>query len=97
MVWFYSAFWTGFTPPLTAETRRGLSDFLNANGIDTRPVVCGNIARQPALRNVVHRVSGELKGADEIMDRGLYWGLYPQLTDAQVEHVLDTTMKYFGS
>ena len=61
----------------TQAARDGLRDHLEAAGIETRPVICGNLARQPALAHYDYRVSGELAGADQVMDRGLYWGTHP--------------------
>lgn len=60
---------------------------LEAAGIETRSILAGNLARQPAMRKVKHRIAGPLTGADILHDRGLYIGLSPQLTDAQVEYL----------
>src|SRR5260370_5496055 len=56
------------------QIRKALKHHLNQHGIETRPIICGNIARQPAFANVSHRVSGNLSGADTIMDFRLVWG-----------------------
>jgi len=40
-------------------------------------VICGNLARQPALAHHAYRISGELAGADRVMDCGLYWARIP--------------------
>lgn len=62
--------WFGF--PLTLKTDAPftvaeLTAHLNAAGIETRPIICGNIARQPALRHYPHRVAGPLDNADRVM------------------------------
>ena len=64
-------------------TRRRLIDFLEGRGIETRPLVAGNLARQPALARLPHRVAGPLAGADLLHDRAIYVGLHPRLTDEQ--------------
>lgn len=71
------------------DERNRLVDYLDANGIETRPIICGNMARQPAMAQVRHRVSGKLSGADEIMDRGLYWGLHPGFGDAEIKFIAE--------
>jgi CDP-6-deoxy-D-xylo-4-hexulose-3-dehydrase len=79
----------------TQAARDGLRDHLEAAGIETRPVICGNLARQPALAHYDHRVSGELAGADQVMDRGLYWGTHPDMSGDEVEYVTATVQEYF--
>lgn len=71
----------------TPVIRQALKHFLNQNGVETRPVICGNMARQPAMQSVAHRISGTLDGADKIMDCGLCWGLHPAMTEEAVEHI----------
>ena len=66
---------------------------LDRRGIETRPIICGNMARQPAMSHVSHRVSGDLKGADKIMDCGLLWGLHPLMSAQDVDYVADTVLE----
>lgn len=51
-----------------------LTAFLNSAGIETRPIICGNIARQPALHHFPHRTIGSLKNADRVMERAFSFG-----------------------
>lgn len=60
---------------------------LEAAGIETRPILAGNLARQPAMQKIRHRIAGPLTGADVLHDRGLYVGLNPQLTLEQIEYL----------
>jgi len=78
------------------ETRNGLQSHLESKGIETRPVICGNLARQPAFKHIPHRIAGSLNGADQIMDRGLFWGSPPLMPKAEVEHVTNTVMEFFN-
>jgi CDP-6-deoxy-D-xylo-4-hexulose-3-dehydrase len=89
-----------FAFPLVLRTggppaRRELIGFLEARGVETRPLVAGNLARQPAIARVAHRVAGPLPGADGLHERGLYVGLHPNLTAAQVE-VLPSVLDEFA-
>lgn len=88
--------WFGF-PALCkdSETARQMKDHLEKNGIETRPVICGNMARQPAMRFVEHRIHGSLEGANIIMDCGLFWGSHPFMTEEQVDHVASTVKSFF--
>ncbi|MDR3606944.1 MAG: DegT/DnrJ/EryC1/StrS family aminotransferase [Oligoflexia bacterium] len=88
--------WFGF--PILCETRQlrdRLQRHLETNGIETRPIICGNLARQPAFKKIPHRIAGELNGADQVMDRGLFWGSHPLMSDAEIEHVIQTVKRFF--
>ena len=62
--------WFGFS--LVAE--RALRDHFEAEGIETRPIICGNIARQPGMKLWPHRVVGDLSNANHVMD---HWFAIP--------------------
>ena len=76
------------------QIRDSLRRHLNEHGIETRPIICGNMARQPAFAHIPHRVSGELKGADEIMDSGLLWGMHPRMSTEDVDYVAGTVLEF---
>lgn len=76
------------------QIRKALKHHLNQHGIETRPIICGNMARQPAFAHVSHRVSGNLSGADTIMDCGLLWGLHPLMSSEDVEYVANTVLEF---
>ena len=77
------------------ETRNGLVRHLEAAEIETRPVICGNLVRQPALAQFNYGISGDLAGANRVMDCGLYWGSHPDMTDDDVNYVVKTVRAYF--
>jgi CDP-6-deoxy-D-xylo-4-hexulose-3-dehydrase len=88
--------WFGFPCTLKDQkTRNSFRDYLESSGIETRPIVCGNLARQPAFEHFPHRIAGTLKGADAVMDRGIYWGSHPLMTDAEIEYVIQTVRAFF--
>jgi CDP-6-deoxy-D-xylo-4-hexulose-3-dehydrase len=78
------------------DTRVALQSHLDARDIDTRPIVCGNMARQPMLATVEHRVVGELAGADAVMWQGLYWGLHPNMNDLETAYVIENVTEFFA-
>ena len=89
--------WFGY-PVICREQRirRALKQHLDGHGIETRPILCGNLARQPALANIPHRISGSLSGADKIMECGLLWGLYPLMPDHDLDYVANVVMDFSG-
>ncbi len=79
-----------------ALERKDFAAGLEAAGIETRPVVTGNLARQPVLQHMPHRIAGKLVNADFVHDRGLMIGIHPSTTDAQVAHVVATVQRLVG-
>ena len=70
-------------------TRDALCDHLEAGGIDTRPVVGGNLARQPAFEHIPWRAYSKLRVADDIDRNGLMIGINPGVTAEQTEYVIE--------
>lgn len=58
-------------------SKSDLASFLDKNGIETRPVVAGNLAKQPAIVKYPEIYFESLKGADLIHEHGLYIGIHP--------------------
>jgi CDP-6-deoxy-D-xylo-4-hexulose-3-dehydrase len=90
--------WFGFAViTKDAETRKALSKHLEAAGIETRPLVAGNLAVQPAFRDSPHRAVGSLANASSIGQRALYIGNHPDLDDRRIEHIVETFRSFFAS
>jgi CDP-6-deoxy-D-xylo-4-hexulose-3-dehydrase len=69
--------WFGFPvilKPGAPFTVAELTTHLNAAAIETRPIICGNIARQPALQHFEHRAAGPLERANAVMERAFSFG-----------------------
>ena len=79
------------------DERDRLVRHLEARGVETRPIICGNMARQPAMQHVRHRVAGPLLGADEIMFKGLYWGMHPSFGEAEIDYIADVIEEFSWS
>ena len=58
-------------------TRQELVTFLEREGVETRPVVAGNLARQPVCLDYPTLQGADLPGADAVHERGFYLGLHP--------------------
>jgi CDP-6-deoxy-D-xylo-4-hexulose-3-dehydrase len=58
--------------PESGISRAELQQHMEHNGVDTRMVWTGNATRQPAFKNIPHRVAaGGLLNADRVMEQGL--------------------------
>jgi len=66
-----------------------LTDALEAAYIETRPIICGNIARQPAIKLYQHRAHGDLKHATEVMERAFSFGNHQAINDNARNYVVE--------
>jgi CDP-6-deoxy-D-xylo-4-hexulose-3-dehydrase len=88
--------WFGF-PVIArnAEMRTALARHLEEHGIETRAIVAGNLAVQPAFRDNRHRTVGSLANATSIGQRGLFIGNHPRLGQRKIDHILETFHSFF--
>jgi CDP-4-dehydro-6-deoxyglucose reductase, E1 len=86
--------WFGFAF-LTPE-RNKLARYLDSKGIGNRPVMGGNLTRQPAYRSVEYQVIGSLDGANRIHEQGLWIGVFPGLTFDHLDYTIETMKGYFN-
>jgi CDP-6-deoxy-D-xylo-4-hexulose-3-dehydrase len=54
-----------------------LKAHLTAVGVETRPIIAGNLARHPATRHIVSRCAPSLAQCDRVLERGLMIGCHP--------------------
>ena len=77
----------------TAELReKYLSQFSGA-GIEIRPMIAGNMQRQPFYKKYVKDLF-DLPGSDFLHDNGFYCGNYPELTENDLETISSCLHKY---
>ncbi|HEX3971192.1 MAG TPA: DegT/DnrJ/EryC1/StrS family aminotransferase [Stellaceae bacterium] len=84
--------WFGF--PITIREKAPfkvteLMAALEAAHIETRPIICGNIARQPAMKLFPHRTVGDLKHANVVMDRSFSFGIHQDVDTGAREYIAE--------
>lgn len=67
---------------------RELVAHLEAKGVETRPIMAGNIEEQPAMRHFPHRKVGELANARLIHRNAFYIGNQQGIGSAEREAVV---------
>jgi CDP-6-deoxy-D-xylo-4-hexulose-3-dehydrase len=75
--------WFGFPIAIRPETgikREDILRYLDSKKIGTRLLFGGNLTRQPAYIGRNHRVVGELRNTDYIMNNVFWVGVYPGLS-----------------
>lgn len=84
--------WFGFPIAIRPEapvTRNDVVRALEGRGIATRLLFGGNLMRQPAYRDVEHRVVGEMTNSDFVMENVFWIGVYPGLGGEQIDFMLE--------
>jgi CDP-6-deoxy-D-xylo-4-hexulose-3-dehydrase len=64
--------------------------YLEEQGVETRPVVAGNLALQPVSKVFPDLQDANLPGASIVHDRGFYLGLYPSDATQALDRLIDT-------
>ena len=82
--------WFGFPITINHESslnRTKLLRYLDEKKIGTRLLFGGNLLKQPAYKNVEHRVIGNLQNTNLIMTNTFWLGVYPGLTSQMLAYV----------
>lgn len=91
--------WFGYPITLRPEAgvnRVDLLQYLDQHKIGTRLLFAGNLVRQPSMAGRNFRVVGELPVADRIM-RDTFWiGVWPGLTEAQLDYAAQQIRTFLG-
>ena len=71
--------------PIDLATLRGR---LESSGVETRPIIAGNLTRHPAVARITNRQAASLTCCDDVLSRGLMIGCHPYPIDGSVETLL---------
>ena len=102
--------WFGFLLRVRPEApidRTALARALMTEKVDTRMLFGGNLLRQPAFLDLAkdaasrgaeipYRVVGDLSGADDLLERALFLGVFPGLDGERLAHVVAAVHRAMG-
>jgi CDP-6-deoxy-D-xylo-4-hexulose-3-dehydrase len=78
--------------------RKELATFLENKGIQTRPVFTGNVLKQPAFKNIPHRLAEKsYPNTDQVMRGGMVFACHQGLTREQREYVKEMINEFIAS
>lgn len=93
--------WFGFSLILEGKLKNRRSDLIASligAAIESRPIVTGNFTRNPVMKHLDCSPFGDLPGADEVHDQGLFIGNHHFDLSKQIDHlasVLDEFQQRF--
>ena len=83
--------------PESGVSRGAFQKHMEKNGIDTRMVWSGNVARQPAFKDKPHRIApGGLGNCDRVMESGLILPCNHGIDDEGMGYIAETIDAFFG-
>jgi CDP-6-deoxy-D-xylo-4-hexulose-3-dehydrase len=96
--------WFGFliaVEPNAPVTRDGLVAALEGARIQTRMLFAGNLVRQPCFDEMRRtgrgfRQIGELPNTDRLMNDAFWFGVYPGMTEAHLDHICSTIEQHLS-
>jgi CDP-4-dehydro-6-deoxyglucose reductase, E1 len=91
--------WFGFPITIRPEANLRRIDLLNhldSQRIGTRLLFAGNLTRQPYMRGRNFRVAGPLTQTDIVMNDTFWIGLYPGLSEAQLDFAAAQIAEFVG-
>jgi len=64
--------------------------------IETRPIMAGNMAEQPAMKHIDHRTVGELPNSNSrmIMRQSFFFGNHNGIGPEEKEYITDTIVEF---
>ena len=92
--------WFGY--PITVRTeapfsRDDLVRFLEARGIETRPIMAGNFQDQPAIQLFEHRIAGPLPNAALIMRQSFFIGNHHAMGEGDRRYVKECVDEFMSA
>ena len=83
--------WYGYPLVVASDapfSREELTDHFESNSVETRPIMGGNLAEQPAFEHLRDR-AGPLPVADGLHERGFFFGNHHRMGDEHIDHVVE--------
>lgn len=71
-------------------------NFLFKKNIETRPIICGNIAKQPAMKLYKHRVHGKLDNSTYVMNNGIAIPNHQHINDECINRMKKVISDFFN-
>ena len=89
-----------FSIPIIFRKNSGLNrekfiEFLEKKGIESRPIIVGNLTRHPVAKTFKEFKEKKFPNADYIHKNGLYIGLNPMISEFLFKKMIDTIKSYF--
>jgi CDP-6-deoxy-D-xylo-4-hexulose-3-dehydrase len=94
--------YTWFVYPLIVRetapfTRNELTNYLEQKKIETRLIAAGNMAEQPVIKQIEHKIVGELRNARLLHRNSFFIGCHAGIQKPQIEYIAKTFEEFINS
>jgi CDP-6-deoxy-D-xylo-4-hexulose-3-dehydrase len=76
--------------------RKELAIHFENNGIQTRPILAGNMILHPAYEGVDIKLMGKTPGANQVALRGIGIGLHQDIGKKEINHIANKLEEFYG-
>jgi len=83
--------------PQTDVDRGEITSYLETKGVETRPIMAGNMAEQPVMKQIRSRIIGKLTNSKLIMRRSFFFGNHNGIGSAEREYIGDSLVDFMTS
>ena len=73
------------------------TSFLNKNKIESRPIICGNIAKQPAMKKFPHITLGDLSNSNYVMQNSFSIGNHQNINEQSIDYVASKIQEFLDN
>jgi CDP-6-deoxy-D-xylo-4-hexulose-3-dehydrase len=77
--------------------RKDIIEFLEKRGIETRPILAGNILKHPAYSKYKFKQSKSLMHSDIVLKSGFFIGVYPSIKEEERNRIIEGFSDFFRS
>ncbi len=77
--------------------REELVAHLEKGGVETRPIMAGNITEQPVMKQIPSRVVGDLENSKLIMRRSFFFGNHNGIGSEEREYIASSIVEFLDS
>src|SRR5436853_7873979 len=84
-------------PYTTLFRSEDLVGVMEKAGIETRPIMAGNMAEQPVMKQLPYRVVGDLNNSRMIMRNSFFFGNHQGIGEEEREFIADRISAYIDS
>ncbi|MDZ7821136.1 MAG: lipopolysaccharide biosynthesis protein RfbH [Candidatus Marinimicrobia bacterium] len=91
--------WFGCTVTLDKEysgKRHELLQYMECKKVGSRLLFAGNILKQPGYLDIPHRVAGNLRNTDRVMNDTFWVGIWPGLGTEHLDYIAETMAAFFS-
>ena len=92
--------WYGF--PITVKpdapfSKQEIVTYLGKKGVETRPLMSGNIVDHPSIKLYKHKIFEKLPNAELVTKNGFFFGNFPQMTPIMREYISQTISDFISN